>query len=272
TATVWAVTAQAEAAHATATQRTAYEQATATQQASSEHATVTQQAAYLQSTATVGAQRATETVAANIATATAQVAMTTETFENALRAEQLTRARLETRRAELVQPLKAYGPWALLIASMLLLGVALWKFTVVLTARQRVVETGTGLVLVLDENGHRTQLPQNNWGPVLDVKQPLSLPNPAQQDEVTRRAQTVQAIKAQAGSHGGRPRQAAQLLNQGRHGSQPQPTLRLGRVQSVRKLNHAAQVGLVAPQLTTAIEADWKKNVIEGQYREVEND
>ena len=218
-------------------------------------------------TSTAETRHATSTVAANQATATAQAAATTDAYAAALRTEQLRREQLATRRAELVQPLKAYGPWVLLIVVVVVLAVAFWRFAAVLVSRQRVVETGTGLVMVL---GKKTQLPQNHWGPIMDVAQPQALPNPEQQNDVTRRAQTVQAIKA--AQSGGRTRAAQQaarrVASSGGQGP-PRPPLRLGRLQPVRRLQHAAQAGLVSPQLTTAIENDWRENVIEGHYREV---
>jgi chemotaxis protein histidine kinase CheA len=298
TATAVAIraTASVEAAHATATQNAADANATATAwqttvEAQQAAATATARAEFAQATATTQAVQATSTAhtAASNATATAEMgywqihATATKAAANAIATAQTAQSRqaeLAAKREELIYPLKAYGPWALLIVAVILLVYGALRMLKVFEDRKRVVETGTGQILIVD--GRQIALPTRQWGPVLDLdERPALTADHHEQDATTRRDQLTSAIRAShppAGAGGARKsptrqhQEAHQLLNAPRalppqRGFRGAPGLR--RVVVMRKLDHAIQGDIVPPNLVRAIEQDWEQQVIEGEYREL---
>ncbi len=194
---------------------------------------------------------------------------------------QAAQARQATRQAlthEVLQPVTAVSLLVLALAAVGLLLYAVLRFIRVQEDRLRLVETETGTLLVVKSD--RTLQPGLSWSPTLDHNDaPSSAPTPAQQNEVTRRAQGVQAIRAaRSGDQGHRrrartePRDIQQLLqHDDPHSARSHPDRIPGlrRVVRLRKLEHAQRSGLVPPKLVRAIEADWQQQVVEGEYREL---
>jgi hypothetical protein len=300
TATAVAIqaTASVEAARATATQGAAYANATATAwqttvEAQQAAATATARAASARATATTEAVRATSTAhtAASNATATAEMSMfqihatATKGAANAIataQAAQAQEAELRAERQRMIQPLMTYGPWILLIVIVVLMAYGALRLLKVFEDRKRVVETQTGQILIVD--GRRVGMPTRQWGPMLDLDERPSLSADAeQQDNVTRRDQITGAIRAShppTGSSGSRSnairrqQEASEWLQHRPRSVPTQSTFRgapgIRRVYTLRQIEHAVLSNVVPPKLGDAIQQDWKSQVVEGEYRELD--
>lgn len=291
-------TAGAEAARATATQDAANSQATATaaratHEAAVAMATATAQAEFAHATATTEAARATttaHTVASN-ATATVEMGMwqlhatATKGAANAIATAQAAQAETEKLRADrqrMLQPILTYGPWVLLLALVCVLVYGGFRLLKVFEDRKRVVETQRGEILIV--NGSRVGMPTRNWSPVLDIETaPARQPDSLQQDDTTRRDQITGAIRAAhppAESRGNRgtsiarrQREATHLLQRTSRSRRDRRPFRgapgIGRIVVLKRIDHAIQGGIVPPNLARAIEQDWQRQVVDGEYREV---
>ncbi len=193
TATAWILTIEAEQAQATATaeaQRRAEERA--------------EQAAH--ATATVEALRFSATATADMvifqATATA-IAADREAID-AINAEIVERERLTTERERLVYPVRAYGPWALLIAVVAMILWGGWRLVRSYEMRLRAIPRdarGDAPVLVLQQGG-RTQVidvdPYLYGAAVIDadgdIRQPQLTADPEQQERIKRRDQVIDLL------------------------------------------------------------------------------
>ncbi|MCX7855173.1 MAG: hypothetical protein N2556_04215 [Anaerolineae bacterium] len=202
-------TAQAQATAAAAT-------------ASAQAAILTQQAADRTATATAHIWQQTATATAHAPTATAEkvlfdlsVQQTTEAWsitrqaqESALHAQETAQAamaeqaRLEAERARLTYPVRAYGPWALLLAAFVLLVWAGYRMTRAAEARVRAVPRDARgdapiLVLPLQGGGETVIDPDRSFGPVLEVRNGVAQPQltpPEYQAQVTGRDQAVDLV------------------------------------------------------------------------------
>jgi len=248
TAIAWQVTATAEAQ----ARAIAWENATATAQAIRTENDMRMTAVAWQVTATaVAAEQAAN---------------------DALRAEQLEREQLATRREKLVYPVKAYGPWAILIAAVAVIIWGAWRL--ILASEHRVsvvhrdargdaplipVRTPGGGIILLD--------PDRSFGPamVVDgsgrVSQP-ALAAPEAQERTTARDQAIDLAHRGLPGMAAAPRrvtpqQAAAL-------AQNTTPLSLGPVQVVNPGQVRAWLRDVEPQaLQQAL-------TLEGEVRDVE--
>lgn len=224
------------------------------------------------------AREAAVTGTAEAVRATATAGASRLQAQSTLQAAQARRAARQADTRDRLQPVTAVSLLVLTLAAGGLLLYAVRRFVRVLEDRLRLVESETGILLVLKKD--RTLQLDRTWGPTLDHNAaPSSAPTPAQQDEVTRRAQGVQAIRAaRSGDQEHRrqsradPRDIQQLLqHDDPHSARSHPDRIPGlrRVVRLRKLEHAQRSGLVPPKLVRAIEADWQQQVVEGEYREL---
>ena len=262
----------------------------ATAMAQAWQATATAETQLAQAAARAEAGHATATARAWEATATVEIivfntqATATKAADNAIATVQAARAKkeeLDAKIAELVYPLKAYGPWILLALAAGLMVFGFYRFIVVMEARQRVIQsTGDKNVIVIDPSGRVIQ-PQNAFGPVLDPQQRILPPTADEQLTVTQNAQHIAAIRAthppqesgRSDNHTTRRRryqEAAGTMQrpQLQHHNKPQ-TPGLRQVYDLRTLEHARQAGLLTPQMAQALETDWQRQIVEGEYREV---
>ncbi|MDW8069397.1 MAG: hypothetical protein RML46_10840 [Anaerolineae bacterium] len=228
TRSAWAATATAAPVQATATAQAQAAAATATATAWSATATTEAIAWSQAATATRSAWEvgATATRTAWEAVATAQAA-------------QAERARLEAERARLTHPVRAYGPWALLLTTS---AVILWagvRFARALEIRARTIPDASGdvraLVVPGPKGGLAVVFPQRSLGPVItidsqEVSQPPLAPLEAQ-ERVTSRQQAVEALKAIDGAPN--RRKAARALTQMMTQNQP-PTVRIIPPEAIR--------------------------------------
>lgn len=187
-------TTTAQAGQATATAR-AWE-VTAT--AAAAQATATAQTASGQAQATTTAQAATAQAAQAAATATAQLQLTRAAERAALAQEELQRAQLETQRQRLLYPLRAYGPWSVLLV---LLALVVWggaRFVRAYEMRLRAVQRdarGDAPLMVFQQGGRIVAYdPDRACGPATifdaEVTQP-QLADAAAQERTTARDQTI---------------------------------------------------------------------------------
>jgi chemotaxis protein histidine kinase CheA len=282
TATAWQTTVEAQQAMATATARAQQDAATATAQAASAQTTATAQAVRATSTAHTAASNATATVEMGLfqihATATKGAANAIATAQ-AAQAEQ---EKLRADRQRMLQPLTTYGPWALLVVALGFVGWGAYRLLRTFEDRKRVVETPTGQILVV--RGSRVAMPTRNWAPMMDMdERPALAAAHHEQDDVTRRDQITSAIRAThppVNSGGGgttstarRRWDATQLLQQ-HTSSRPQTrSFRsapgIGRVVVLKRIDHAIKGGIIPPNLARAIEQDWRRQVVDGEYREL---
>jgi hypothetical protein len=273
-------TAQAQAIAAT---RAAWEaEATrtawvATATAASHQATATSQAQAAAATATATAWAATATADAvawsQAATATRSAwevdATTTAVYAAAVataQAAQAEQARLEAERARLTYPVRAYGPWVLLLTAFALLLWAGYRMTKAAEARVRAVPRDARgdapiLVLPLQGGGETVIDPDRSFGPALEVRGEVSQPQlapPEYQAGVVARDQAVDLVsRGLPGSGASHPRRR---LPPGFGGG-------LRRVLVLRRLDQAAASGVLPPPMVQALEADWRK-VQEGEVEE----
>ena len=280
TATAWQTTVEAQQAMATATAEAQQAAATATAQAASALATATEQAVRATSTAHTAASNATATVEMGFyqihATATKGAANAVATAQ-AAQAEQ---EKLRADRQRVLQPLTTYGPWALLVVALGFAGWGAYRLLRTFEDRKRVIETPTGQIIVV--RGSRVAMPTRNWAPMMDMdERPALAADHHEQDDVTRRDQITGAIRAahppvnSGGSTAStrKRREATQLLQQ--HASSRSQTRSfggapgIGRIVVLKRIDHAIQGGIVPPNLARAIEQDWQRQVVDGEYREV---
>ncbi len=233
TATVAAQRATATAAAWQATVAAGHAQGTATAQAQAAHATDTAQAYQVQATATAesaatataraeAAARATATVAAFYFEATATAVAGQQSAEAILRGEQLRREQLATRRAEIIYPVRAYGPWLILAALVTLLIYGGYRMVRAVEQRVRVVKLlGNEREIILQDDA--VIQPARHTSGYLDYASYRHLPPPPPEDqrETTRRAQLVEGLRALHSTSGGsgsalseRQAQALQRLSQ----------------------------------------------------------
>ena len=255
-------TATAVAGNATAT-RAAWD-AAATRTAWEATATATAWAATATADAVAWSQAATATRSAweVNATATAVYAAAVATAQ-AAQAEQ---ARLEAERARLTYPVRAYGPWVLLLTAFGLLVWAGYRMTKAAEARVRAVPRdarGDAPILVLPRPGGGIVVmdPDRSFGPATvvdrEVEQPPLAP-PEYQAGVVARDQAVDLVsRGLPGSGASHPRRR---LPPGFGGG-------LRRVLVLRRLDQAAASGVLPPPMVQALEADWRK-VQEGEVEE----
>lgn len=234
TATAWQTTVQAQQAQATATVAALQAQATATARAQE-----------IQAAGTAQAGQATATAAAVLfsqeATATTQALQALSTVQAAEAAQEV----LALRREAMINDVRAWVPWVLGIAGVVLV---LWGFyRLIRAAEQRArfvtVKPDEREVILLD--GAAVQ-PDRSFVPVLSYATPQqALPTPDDQRETTQRAQAVALIRAS----GGNPRAVAETAQPRVPGLAP--------VREFRTLRHATEAGILPPPLAEAIEAKW---------------
>lgn len=245
-------TAQAQAAMATRSAweiqatRTAWEAST-TATAQARRATATAEtAAWIQAaTATRAAWelQATQTAVHASALATAEAA----------RAEQ---ARLEAERERLTYPVRAYGPWVMIIATFALMIWAARRLTRAVENRIRAIPRDPRgdapiLVLPLQGGGEVIVDPDRSFGPALEIRGGVAQPQlapPDYQAAVTARDQAVDLVNR--GLPGQAPRR--RRLPPGFDGG-------LRRVMVLRRLDQAAMAGILPPPMAQALEADWRR-------------
>jgi hypothetical protein len=277
TATAIAVQYTVQAANAQATATKEAQAATATARAWQ----ATQQAQFTAATATAESVHATATVEMVVFNSQATA---TKAADNAIATVQVARARkeeLDAQIEELVYPLKAYGPWVLLLIAVVAIVFGLYRFAVVMEARQRVIQSeGSKNVIVLDPSGKVLQ-PHSALGPILDPRQRILPPTADEQLIVTENAQRITAIRAThppqdsgrsdnrtTRQHRYREAAGAMLRPQlQRHDKPPTPGLR--QIYDLRTLKHAYQAGLLTPQMAQALETDWQQQIIDGECLEV---
>ena len=264
-------TAQAQAIAAT---RAAWEaEATrtawvATATAASHQATATAQAQAVAATATATAWAATATADAiawgQAATATRSAwevdATTTAVYAAAVataQSAQAEQARLEAERARLTYPVRAYGPWVLLLTAFGLLVWAGYRMTKAAEARVRAVPRDARgdapiLVLPLQGGGETVIDPDRSFGPALEVRGEVSQPQlapPEYQAGVVARDQAVD------------------LVSRGLPGPSAGRTPARARLQAVRQITPPYQIlrpgqplpPLLTPDTLKALDAQWKE-------------
>ncbi|MBN1955000.1 MAG: hypothetical protein JW900_08120 [Anaerolineae bacterium] len=189
----WQTTATAQANYATAT-------------AQAREATSTAVAWNVQATARADERTATAVAWQGMATATAEAyrAMTTATADAVAATRQaavLEREALELERERITQPVRAWGPWVLLVVGVVGLALLIWRAAVVLELRGRAIQRdqrGDAPVFVLPLPGGGTTLydPDRVWGPatVIDHDGQVTAPQlapPEYQERTTARDQAV---------------------------------------------------------------------------------
>jgi hypothetical protein len=295
-------TAQAAQAHAQATARAAAAQATATAQVA--HATATAQAAAAQGTATAQAAAAQETATAEsrVATATAQSQRATATtqagqatatiqayyWQQTVSAQQVTATAvarqqeqedMELQRQRLTHPLRTFGPWVLLIASVAATGYIAWRMVTVLEIRLRALKrdargdapvyaAGSGRAITLYDPD------RNFWagatiidGQVIQVYD--TAPSADHQARVVAGDQAVDLV-TRGPLEGQRPFTRRQRTRVARRLSSTAPRQQQGvpglrRVHVLRNIGQASSAGVIPPTLAGSIERDW----VEGEWEEV---
>ena len=169
-AAAWAATSTAEAVRF---------EATATAEAIALQATATAEAVAIEATATASAHRAHREAAESAAAAR--------------------RAELATRREELIYPLKAYGPWALVVLLAGLFAFAAIRFIKAAEVRARAIRRDArgDAPLLAFPNGRGGMLvydPDRSFGPVAVLDGEVSMPSLVDEDQqaaVTMRDQAV---------------------------------------------------------------------------------
>ena len=194
------VTQQARNDTATATARAESATATARIEATRGMETAMAQSAHATATAQVEATRAVQTAQAWDITRTASYsALAAQQTAQAAQAEQ---ARLEAERARLTYPVRAYGPWVLLLTAFGLLLWAGYRMTKAAEARVRAVPRDARgdapiLVLPLQGGGETIIDPDRSFGPVLEIRDRVSQPqlaSPEYQAQVVARDQAVDLV------------------------------------------------------------------------------
>ncbi len=255
TRTAWEAAATATAWAATATAASHQATATAQAQAAAATATATAWAATATADAVAWSQAATATRSAweVDATATAVYAAAVATAQ-AAQAEQ---ARLEAERARLTYPVRAYGPWVLLLTAFGLLVWAGYRMTKAAEARVRAVPRdarGDAPILVLPRPGGGVVVmdPDRSFGPATvvdrEVDQPPLAP-PEYQAQVVARDQAVD------------------LVSRGLPGPSAGRTPARARLQAVRQITPPYQIlrpgqplpPLLTPDTLRALDAQWKE-------------
>jgi hypothetical protein len=251
-------------------------EATVTQQARNDGATATARAESATATARVEATRGMETATARAgyATVTAQVEATrgmqtaqawdiTRTAVSSALSAQLTaqsaqaeQARLEAEQARLTYPVRAYGPWVLLLTAFGLLLWVAYRMTKAAEARVRAVPRdarGDAPILVLPRPGGGIVVmdPDRSFGPATvvdrEVEQPPLAP-PEYQAQVVARDQAVDLVSR--GLPGPAGRNSAQA-----------------RLQAIRQITPPYQIlrpgqplpPLLTPDTLRALDAQWKE-------------
>jgi len=270
-------------AQAQATRQTMDAQATAqalsvqaTRQAQDLEATRTAEARNAQATATAQVQNERATATAASATATMQAAIVavegTAQAAQAISAQATAQAvERQAERERMTQPLRTFGPWALLLAGLVALALVGWKAWTLFEDRARLVrrgpDEGEPLMLITRE---RLALPLRQFGPYADMthrqeRAPLLAPTAEVQEGATTRQQVSNAILApQAGKIAeakGQGPQKILVLPPGKRSVSKTRQKRapgLGRVVAVRSLEDATRQGILPPGLAQAIEGQWE--------------
>ncbi len=194
----------------------------------------------------------------------------------ALRAEQIRREQLATRREEIIYPVKAYGPWVILVAVVILI---LWGGTRMIRAyelRLRAIPRdarGDAPVLILNQGRQLVAYdPDRAFGPATvfgDAVEQPQLAAPDVQERVTLRDQTIDAVtRGLAGSKRQRParQRAAQIMTR-----QPPPTIK-GPIRVVDPRRVRGWLQDVTPQaLRNALTIDADVDVMEVNDDDVTN-
>jgi hypothetical protein len=270
-AQIWAltITAEARAAEATATAwpltvEAARAQATATAQAEAQ--ATARAVAWEQATATAEARQAAlsyqMTVEAWHVTLTAVSAE--QAAVDAVRQEEIQRESLATRREQVVYPVRAFGPWIILLVLLVLLVYGVVHLVRVGDERGRVVKVEPHEREIILQSGMIVQ-PSRSPGAVLVYNQQRSLPPPSQEDqrETTRRAQIVEGLRAlhPPASSGGRALPTSKI------NAMMKPTAAPPAKYSIR---------VVEPQRVGRWLADvrpkFMSTVIEGEVRDVDHE
>jgi hypothetical protein len=284
-------TAQAAQAQAQATAQAAAAQATATAQVA--HATATAQAAAAQGTATAESRVATATAQSRRATATTQAGQATATiqayyWQQTVSAQQVTATAvarqqeqedMELQRQRLTHPLRTFGPWVLLVASVVSIGYIAWRMVTVLEIRLRALKrdargdapvyaAGSGRAITLFDPD------RNFWagatiidGQVIQVYD--TAPSPDHQARVVAGDQAVDLV-TRGPLEGQRPFTRRQRTRVARRLSATPPRRQQGipglrRVHVLRNIGQASSAGVIPPTLAGSIERDW----VEGEWEEV---
>jgi len=202
----------------------------------------------------VESTRAVQTAQAWDITRTASYsALAAQQTAQAAQAEQ---ARLEAERARLTYPVRAYGPWVLLLTAFALLLWAGYRMTKAAEARVRAVPRDARgdapiLVLPLQGGGETVIDPDRSFGPALEVREEVSQPQlapPEYQAGVTARDQAVDLVsRGLPGTAGRTPARA--------------------RLQAVRQITPPYQIlrpgqplpPLLTPDTLRALDAQWKE-------------
>lgn len=146
TATAWQLTVEAQQAAATATALAQAGAATATAQAQAATATAEARKQEAEARMTAEAWAATMTAVADEQAAVA-----------AIRAEQVERERLATQRERIIYPVKAFGPWVLAIAALVVLLWGLFRFIGAAEMQLRAVRRdsrGDAPLLIMQQGRH----------------------------------------------------------------------------------------------------------------------
>jgi hypothetical protein len=276
-------TATAQVAHATATAHTAAIQATATEEsrratatAQSQQATATTQAYAAQTTATADGRRATATIEAYYW----QQTISAEQVTTTALARQQEQEEMEVQRQRLTHPLRTFGPWVLLVASVAATGYIAWRLVTVLEIRLRALKrdergdapvyaAGSGRAITLFDPD------RNFWagatiidGQVIQVYD--TAPSADHQARVVAGDQAVDLV-TRGSLEGQRPFTRRQRTRVARRLSSAAPPRKqqgvpgLRRVHVLRSIGQATSTGVIPPPLAGSIERDW----VEGEWEEV---
>jgi hypothetical protein len=256
----------------------------ATRTAEARHGTATAQAEITHVTATAAAWEATAASAAGHATATSVAGQATETAQAHLwqqtvaaghvtataQARQQEQEEMDLRRARLTQPLRTFGPWVLLILSVIAIGYIGWRLIIVLEIRLRQLKRNA-LYASGDERGAVTLLNLERffWGSATIIDGEVVTheppPTPELQARVVAGDQAVEMMTRNSGDHRPftrrqRARVAKRLSGPTRTGGVPG----LRTVHVLRSVDQATRAGILPPALAHNVEKDW----IEGEWEE----
>jgi hypothetical protein len=186
---------------------------------------------------------------------------------------------MELQRQRLTHPLRTFGPWVLLVASVVSIGYIAWRLVTVLEIRLRALKrdargdapvyaAGSGRAITLFDPD------RNFWagatiidGQVIQVYD--TAPSPDYQARVVAGDQAVDLV-TRGPLEGQRPftrrqrtRVARRLSSTGPRQQQGVPGLR--RVHVLRNIGQASSAGVIPPTLAGSIERDW----VEGEWEEI---
>lgn len=168
--------------------------------------------------------------------------------EQALATNQVELSNLEVERQQKSNMLEALGPYLFVLTVILVAAIILLRRSRVNTIKNE--ETGSTEIVVFDNK--KVVKPANMPKTVLNLDDDTmpDLVDPAEQAEVTRRAQAIEALRNMPSNP---PNSAANLSNSV-FGGQSQPRFQ------ILNPNEAPPANLLDPEGLKAIEHDWKEN------------